>query len=90
MLGVYTAYDMHLRNIATLHLASTSLDIIERHSPSIGVALTTTKRAELTVEEADIRWLKVDIAVVVYLITTRLALTLHCQLAKQPQWCLTP
>ena len=90
MLRMYTAHDMYLRNIRTLKLLGTCLNLVERHIPRIGIALPTAERAELTIEEADVRRLEMNVTVVVYRLSTRLTLTCRSKLTKQPQWSLTP
>jgi hypothetical protein len=73
---MYTTHNMYLRNRAALHLSCTLHNLIDTHKPSIGIALATTERAELTVKQADIRGLDMDISVIIDHIATHLTLTL--------------
>jgi hypothetical protein len=57
MVGVDTSNNMYLGNTLSHHLTSTLLNLVESQVPSISIALTTTERAELAVEDTDIRGL---------------------------------
>jgi hypothetical protein len=75
---------MYLGN-TTAHIASHhTLDIIHRHIPRLGTALGLTIGAELTVEDAYIRWLEVEIAIEIDFIVTHSPLTLQSKLAETP------
>ena len=90
MLGVYATDDVHLGDIRGLQLLGTLLNLLERHIPGIGIALATTKRTELAVEEAYVRRLEVHVAIVVDRLATYRTLAHSSQLAQEPQWRLAP
>ena len=90
MARVDTTHDMHLGNIAITQLGSAGYNLINAHIPCIGIALATTKRTELAVEQADICGLDMDITIEEDHIATALALTFGGKLAENPQRSLAP
>jgi hypothetical protein len=76
VLRVYASYDVYLGDILASELKCACLNLVERHIPRIGIALTAAERAELAVKDADVRWLQVYVTVVKYTLATCLALAL--------------
>ena len=90
VLRMHTSDDMHLRDVASAQLAGARLNLVERHIPRIGIPLPATERAELAVEEADVRGFEVHVAIIEHLLATRRTLTLGSQLTEQPQRRIAP
>jgi hypothetical protein len=75
---------MYLGNTTAYIALHHTLHIIHRHIPRLGTALGLTIGAELTIEDADIRWLEVEVAVEIDFVATHSPLTLQSKLAETP------
>ena len=87
---MHTSYDMYLRCATTLSAADNIQHLIHRVVPRTRLARLATIGAELTLEEADISRLEVEITVIVDLLPADPALGCKGEFGELPQRRLLP